>query len=229
MRLDKFICKSTELTKGEAIKRISDGEVSVNDKPVTSGAVQVHENNTVMLKGVRLQARGFRYILMHKSAGTICSNIDEAYPALFNHLDIDKVAELHVAGRLDVDSTGLVLITDDGRWTFNVTQPIRACPKVYRVNLAKDIAGDVAAKFEAGVKLQGEKQLTLPAALEVLTAKQVRLTITEGKFHQVKRMFAAVGNRVVSLHREQIGDISLDVEVGQWRFLTDDEVQSFNK
>lgn len=229
MRLDKFVCKSTELTKNEAIQRINFRAVSVNDEITTNEATQVHENNTIMLSGVRLKTRNFRYILMHKPAGTICSNIDEVYPSLFNYLEVDKVSELHIAGRLDVDTTGLVLITDDGRWSFNITVPTKACRKVYRVNLSNEIADDVASKFKKGVKLQGEQQLTLPATLEVIAPKEVLLTIMEGKFHQVKRMFSAVGNRVVSLHREKIGELCLDVEVGQWRYLTNDEVQSFNR
>jgi len=226
MRLDRFVCKSTELTKIEAIQLINEGKVIVNGEVYTNQAVQVHENNQVTLNGQRLKARSFRYILIHKPLNTICSNVDEVYPSLFNYLDIDKVSELHMAGRLDVDTTGLVLATDDGRWSFNITKPEKQCKKVYRVGLSRPIAEDVAGKFANGIKLQGEVGLTLPAELEIVSPKEMLLTITEGKFHQVKRMFLAVGNRVVSLHRERIGDISLDVEIGQWRYLTDNEVSS---
>lgn len=229
MRLDKFVFKSNELTKIEAIQQINSGQVRVNDDVVTNEATQVHENNTIMLNGAKLKARDFRYILMHKPAGTICSNIDEIYPSLFNYLNVDNVSELHIAGRLDADTTGLVLITDDGRWSFNITTPTKECSKVYRVGLSRPIADDVAIKFKNGIALQGEQQLTRPATLEVISAKEVLLTITEGKFHQVKRMFSAVGNRVVSLHREAIGTVNLDVDVGQWRYLTSNEVQSFTK
>jgi len=121
----------------------------------------------------------------------------------------------------------LVLITDDGRWSFNIISPKKQCKKVYRVGLRDVITGDVASKFKNGIQLQGEEKLTLPAKLNVIASKEVLLTITEGKHHQVKRMFAAVGNRVVSLHREKIGEISLDVEVGQWRYLTAEEVNLF--
>jgi len=229
MRLDKFVCKSTELTRAEAVQRINFGDVCVNGNAVTNEAIQVHENNTVVLDGLRLKAREFRYFLMHKPANTICSNVDEFYPSLFNYLDVDKVSELHVVGRLDADTTGLVLITDDGRWSFNITVPSKGCRKVYRVGLAHEIADDVASKFKNGLKLQGEQKITLPATLEIIAPKEVLLTITEGKFHQVKRMLAAVGNRVVSLHREAIGNVSLDVDVGQWRYLTRNEIQSFSK
>ena len=143
-------------------------------------------------------------------------------------MEVDRVSELHIAGRLDADTTGLVLITDDGRWSFNITRPSQHCEKVYRVGLSREIAGDVAAKFEKGIMLQGEPQLTLPAVLAVIGPKEVLLTITEGKFHQVKRMFSAVGNRVVELHREKIGEVSLDVDVGQWRYFSRSEVQSLS-
>ena len=119
-------------------------------------------------------------------------------------------------------------MTDDGRWSFNITRPSQHCEKVYRVGLSRDIAEGVAAKFKAGVMLQGEQQLTLPAVLDVISPKEVLLTITEGRFHQVKRMFSAVGNRVVSLHREKIGEISLDVDLGEWRYLTMREVESLS-
>ncbi|MFT5889350.1 MAG: 16S rRNA pseudouridine516 synthase [Zhongshania sp.] len=229
MRLDKFVCKSTELSKQQAIQKINLGELSVNDVITLDETTQVHENNTIMLNGLRLKPRDFRYIVMHKPAATICSNIDEAYPSIFNYLDVENISELHIAGRLDADTTGLVLITDDGRWSFNITRPAKQCGKVYRVKLSNDLADDVASKFKKGLNLQGEQQLTLPATLEVISAREVLLTIMEGRFHQVKRMFAAVSNRVVSLHREQIGDICLDVGVGQWRYLSINEVQSFRE
>ena len=227
MRLDKFVCKSPQFTKREAIQSIHGGEVCVNDAVCIDEASQVHENNTVMLNGQTLQARAFRYILMHKPAGTICSNIDEVYPSLFNYVDVENTSELHIVGRLDADATGLVLITDDGHWSYNITVPSKQCDKVYRVGLSRPIAEGVTEQFEQGLSLQGEPQLTRPAKLEIVSPKEVLLTITEGKFHQVKRMFSAVKNRVVSLHREKIGQIQLDVEEGQWRYLTADEVASF--
>ncbi len=242
MRLDKFICKSTELTKADATQCILAGEVIVNGEAITAESTQVHENNTIILNGKSLRLRPFRYLLMHKPTDTICSNTDGDYPSLFRLLEndssIERISELHIAGRLDVDTTGLVLITDDGRWTYNITRPDKECIKTYRVGLSYSIAeGAIEAlveRFKHGLQLQGENQLTLPALLEVLPAngsenQEVLLTITEGKYHQVKRMFAAVGNRVRTLHREKIGDIQLDVELGQWRYLTASEVSDFEK
>jgi 16S rRNA pseudouridine516 synthase len=228
MRLDKFICKSTTLNRREAIAEIAAGAVCINGAIEINDATQVHENNCIILNGEKLKARDFRYIMIHKPAGTICSNIDEIYPSLFNYLDVENVSELHIAGRLDAETTGMVLITDDGRWSFNIMAPATQCSKVYRVGLSRAINDDIAATFKKGLKLQGEKQLTRPAILDIITSKEVLLSLTEGKFHQVKRMFAATGNRVVSLHREKIGDLCLDVNIGQWRHLTADEIQLFN-
>ncbi|WDE97783.1 pseudouridine synthase [Lentisphaera profundi] len=227
MRLDRFVCKSTDFTKNEALQLIHAGEVLVNDEAIINEATQVHENNTIILHGNRLKTRAFRYLLMHKPINTICSNIDEkSYPSLFNLLDVARTSELHIAGRLDADTSGLVLMTDDGRWTFNIISPSKNCKKVYRVGLSREISGDVVEQFKEGVQLQGETKLTLPAELTIITPKEVLLSLTEGKFHQVKRMFAAVGNKVISLHREKIGAISLDVDLGEWRHLTLDEVKA---
>jgi 16S rRNA pseudouridine516 synthase len=229
MRLDRFVCKSTQLSKSQAIAEIQSGNVTVNAKHQHDESTQVHENNIVQLNQVTLHRRAFRYIAMNKPAGSICSNIDEAYPSIFNYLDVEHVSELHIVGRLDADSTGLLLITDDGRWSFNVTRPEKECQKVYRVKLARSIKNEAVAKFSHGIQLQGESQLTKPAVLKVVSSKEALLTITEGKFHQVKRMFAAIGNRVLSLHREAIGDINLDMDTGQWRYLTPLEVQSVSQ
>lgn len=168
---------------------------------------------------------------MNKPADTICSNIDEVYPSLFNYINEGNNAELHIAGRLDADTTGLVLITDDGRWSYNIITPAKKCEKVYRVGLRKPIieTESVIEQFALGLQLQGEVELTRPAQLDIVAPQEALLTITEGKFHQVKRMFSAIGNKVISLHREKIGEISLDVGVGEWRYLSEDEVKSFIK
>jgi len=228
MRLDKFICKSTELTRTEAKKLLKMGKVTVNDITTKDPAIQVHENNCICIEGEELTARSSRYIMLHKPANTICSNVDEIYPSLLHLLAVDRAFDMHIAGRLDADTTGLVLITDDGRWSHNIISPKKQCQKVYRVWLRDPLRIDSAEKFNQGVQLQGEEGLTRPAKLEKIAEKEVLLSITEGKYHQVKRMFAAVGNKVVGLHREQIGPIKLaDLPLGQWRYLTEVEVGAF--
>lgn len=229
MRLDKFVCKSTKLSRYEAIERIHNGKVIVNDQTVINEATQVHENNRITLDGQLLKTRSFRYIAIHKPCSTVCSHVDDTYPSIFNGLNIENVSELHIAGRLDADTTGLVLVTDDGRWTFDIIRPSKQCNKVYRVGLSRPISEKSACLIRNGIQLQGESKPTLPAKMDVIHAKEVRLTITEGKYHQVKRMFAAAGNKVVSLHREKIGTVSLDIEPGKWRYLTENEINSMRK
>lgn len=227
MRLDKFICKSTELTRTEAKKLLKTGDVKVNGEVVKNGATQVHENNEITIDGQQLTARSSRYIMLNKPVDTICSNVDEVYPSIFHLVDVDRAFDLHVAGRLDADTTGLVLVTDDGRWSHNIISPKKQCEKIYRVWLRDTVKDDVITVFEQGVQLQGETTLTKPAKLQIIDETEVLLTITEGRYHQVKRMFAAVGNRVVGLHREKIGNIELsDLPVGEWRYLTEYEVNN---
>ncbi|MFT6029003.1 MAG: 16S rRNA pseudouridine516 synthase [Oleiphilaceae bacterium] len=227
MRLDKFVCKSTALSRAEVSNVLQNHQVKVDNKVFTNGAVQIHENNTVSLDDRALTLRPFRYLLMHKPPNTLCSNIDENYPSIFNYIDIDHKSELHIVGRLDADTTGLVLITDDGSWTFNIIKPEAQCNKVYRVQLRDELTEEAVSRLEQGVLLQGTEKVTLPAKIQIHGSKEVLLTITEGRFHQVKRMFRAVGNRVKGLHREQIGQVALDVDLGQWRYLSEAEVASF--
>jgi len=243
MRLDKFICKSTELTRTEAKKLLKSGEVRVNGEVAKNAAMQVHENNIITIDGQALTARSSRYFILHKVADSICSNVDEVYPSVLNFIEVDKAFDLHIAGRLDADTTGLVLITDDGRWSHNVISPRKHCQKTYRVWLRHAIDDEklssLIEQFTTGIQLQGESNLTRPAILSLVAESEVEavedyrhevlLTITEGKYHQVKRMFAAIGNRVVGLHREQIGDIKLgDLAPGEWRSLTAAEIALFS-
>ncbi|WDD98904.1 pseudouridine synthase [Thalassomonas actiniarum] len=230
MRLDKFLCKSTEFSREQARELILGGNIRVNGEMLTDPAKQVHENNEILFKGSRLKARDSRYIMLHKPPGTICSNVDENYPSVFSLLHFERVDDLHLAGRLDVDTTGLVFITDDGRWSQQIISPKNLCYKTYLVGLRNPVADGVVQQFASGIQLQGEKALTLPAQLQIITPQQVLLSIMEGKYHQVKRMFAATGNKVVSLHRQQIGDIALEpgLQPGQWRYLTPDEVSCFS-
>lgn len=228
MRLDKFICKSTEFSLTDALVLIENRRVAVNGTVAIEASYQVHKNNVVTLDGELLTPRKSRYFVLHKPIDMICSNVDEKYPSVLNLLDVDRVSELHIAGRLDADTTGLVLVTDDGHWSFNLTSPKNRCEKVYKVLLSRPISADAAERFLEGVMLQGEVKPTLPAKLHIIDPYNVLLTLTEGRFHQVKRMFAAVGNRVKLLHRQQIGNLELDVDVGHWRSLTQAEIEALS-
>ncbi|PKF60832.1 16S rRNA pseudouridine(516) synthase [Psychromonas sp. psych-6C06] len=228
MRLDKYLCESTPLTRSQAKKVISQGRVKSGDQVVRSCAYKATADESIYLDDNLISVRGLRYIMINKPKDFICSNVDEQLPSLFNLIDAQKKEQLFIAGRLDADTTGLALITDDGQWSHKVTSPRNKCKKRYRVELNSAITEEAIEQLKVGVQLNSEPQPCLPATVEVITETEVILTISEGKYHQVKRMFAAVGNLVIELHREQIGDIILDanLELGEWRYLTESEVQS---
>jgi 16S rRNA pseudouridine516 synthase len=174
------------------------------------------------------QQHGPRYFMLNKPEGYVCSTDDPDHPTVLYFLDEPVAHKLHAAGRLDIDTTGLVLMTDDGQWSHRITSPRHHCEKTYLVTLESPVSDDTAEHFAKGVQLHNEKDLTKPAVLEVITPTEVRLTISEGRYHQVKRMFAAVGNHVVGLHRERIGAIELDPDLapGEYRPLTEEEIAS---
>ncbi len=228
MRLDKFLCDALGTTRKESTQILKTGEVTVDGIVQKSGAFKVTEQSEVEWQDREITLSGPRYIMLNKPEGFVCSHEDDFNHTAFVLLDEMNMRGLHFAGRLDVDTTGLVLITDDGQWSHRITSPKHKCDKTYRVWLADPIQPDYAEKLATGIELRNERELTLPAQMEMIDEKEVLLTIHEGKYHQVKRMFAALGNKVVGLHRERVGDIFLDdeLEPGEYRYLTQEEITS---
>ncbi|ADT86877.1 MULTISPECIES: 16S rRNA pseudouridine(516) synthase RsuA [Vibrio] len=233
MRLDKFLCDALGSTRKEATQILKSGDVTVDGKVQKSGSVQVTEASVVAWQERQLSLTGPRYIMLYKPEGFVCSHEDGFNQTAFVLLDEVNMRGLHFAGRLDVDTTGLVLITDDGQWSHRITSPKHKCDKTYRVWLADAVQADYAEQLAHGIELRNERELTLPAHMELVNAdeNEVLLTIHEGKYHQVKRMFAALGNKVEALHRERVGEIVLDesLEPGEYRYLTEAEVASIWK
>lgn len=226
MRLDKYLCESTDLTRSQARAALMGGEVTVNDAVIKRGTYTVQESDEVRWEGEVLAIIGLRYIMLNKPAGYECSLRNSQHPSVMELIDVDKRDRLHTVGRLDVDTTGLILITDDGQWTHRIISPRHQCDKVYRATLAEPLIDDAEALFAAGVLLEGESTPTLPAVLERVNERSALLTIQEGKYHQVRRMFASLGNHVLTLHRERIGSVALDadLEPGESRYLRPAEV-----
>lgn len=166
-------------------------------------------------------------LMLHKPAGYTCSTKDRG--RLVHDLLPPRYAlrspTLSTVGRLDRETSGLLLLTDDGQLLHRIISPKARLPKVYEATLAEPLRGNEAGVFASGtLMLESEKTPLLPAELEVLSATDVRLTLHEGRYHQVRRMFAAMGNHVVALHRSRVGGLSLgDLPEGQWRML--DEVE----
>lgn len=226
MRLDKLIAHSTGLSRKEVKRALHRGEVCLNDQVVRDGGIPVRPEDLVTLNGTALHLPGPRYFMLHKPQGVVCANQDSDHPTVLDLLGEEKREGLQIAGRLDLDTTGLVLITDDGQWNHRATSPNNGKRKTYRVTTAAAITPAQIEALSAGIQLQGESKPCRPADLRLLDERQGLLSICEGKYHQVKRMFAAVGNRVEALHRLSIGDITLDADLaeGQYRPLTQSEI-----
>ena len=201
--------------------RITDagGDVLYADDDVTHDAVRVD--------GEPLDPPAGLLLMLHKPVGVTCSTKDpgrivyDLLPRRFRLRD----PLLSPVGRLDRDTSGLLLMTDDGQLLHRISSPKSGLDKVYVATLAPDLRGDEAATFAGGtLMLESEKTPLLPAELDVLGPRHARLTLHEGRYHQVRRMFAAVGNHVVALHRERIGGLALDgLGAGEWRVMGEAE------
>ncbi|MEE8059829.1 MAG: 16S rRNA pseudouridine(516) synthase RsuA [Pseudomonadales bacterium] len=228
MRLDKYLATVTDLSRADAKKLLKASRVTVAEKVITDPRTHVLATAAVALDGELLRKATARYFMLHKPEGYVSATKDREHLTVLDLLDEDNLEQLHIAGRLDIDTTGLVLITDDGGWSHRVTSPHNDCNKTYLLETADPISSAAIKKIEQGIHLDNEKRPTLPATIELIDEHCARLTICEGRYHQVKRMLAAVGNKVDKLHRERIGEIVLDEDLmpGEYRSLTEDEVVS---
>ncbi len=176
---------------------------------------------TMSVDGSVVYQRKAVYMMLHKPAGYVSANSDAEHPTLFELLGEQyREKGLHIAGRLDRYTTGLVLLTNDGQWSREITDPSSKKPKVYEVELNGALEQAMVNQFKDGFYFHTEDMMTAPSELVILSERRARLTLYEGKYHQVKRMFHRVGLRVVKLHRVSVGPYTLkDLEVGEWRFL----------
>lgn len=228
MRLDKYIATHSEASRSLAKMAIKSGRVTINGVATKDQGTKVKTTDEVAVNGSVIDVSGEVYLVMNKGAGIICATQDEEQDTVLDFLDGYTHKELHIAGRLDKDTTGLVLITSDGQWSHRVTSPNYECEKVYLLETVIAIQETYIEEFANGVMLKDETKPTKPAKLEILSEKSARLTLTEGKYHQVKRMFGAMGNRVTKLHREQVGGVNIEgVKEGEFRELSPEEVELF--
>lgn len=227
-RLDKYLSHFAEVPRSKAKIGIKKKHATINGEVITKADTQVNQGDGVTWYGENIDVIYEQYYMLHKPEGYICANADELHQTVFDLIDEPRMDKLHVAGRLDIDTTGLVLITSDGDWSHKITSPRHQKYKVYLVETEYEITEQMCEQLTNGVMLHGEKSATKPAIVEKIADYALRLSIYEGKYHQVKRMLAAVDNRVMALHREQIGNLALDEELlpGEYRPLSDEEVKN---
>lgn len=227
MRLDRFIANLPHLNRQQARQLLAEGRLKVNGQVVRDGRHEVREFCRVELGEELLQAgKPARYFMLHKPTGCVSATRDAEHRTVLDLLDEPAKHELHIAGRLDYNTTGLLLITNDGQWSRRMTLPGRKLPKVYYVETEDPIEAHYAQTFTEGLYFAFEDLTTLPAELEILGPRAARLTLHEGRYHQVKRMFGHFQNRVTRLHRESMGSLGLDpsLQPGQYRALTTQEI-----
>lgn len=234
IRLDKFLSQSTELSRSQAKKVLHRSEITINGNIVKDGSVQVDvDNDTVEWLDEELYiATGFRYLLLYKPDGFECSLKPKHHPSVVELIAVPQVDKLRMAGRLDVDTTGLLLLSDDGGWLHRVTSPKHKHKKLYEVTLSEPMTpeqqADAIRQVQAGILLDSETEKTKPAELSFIDETHANLVLIEGKYHQVKRMFAALGNHVEALHRSQLDSLNLEgLEMGECRELSETEVALF--
>lgn len=240
MRIDKLLCELNLGTRSQIKEQIRKGQVSVNGKIQKDPGTKVDEkNDVILLNGKRILYKPYVYYLLHKPKGCITATRDPKEQTVMDvfcnsirskqkgELSGIPIRDLFPVGRLDKDTTGLLLITNDGELAHKLLSPAHHVEKTYFVCVDKELTAEAVKKLTEGVDI-GEKKRTRPARIEVQNEKNCLITITEGKYHQVKRMFQAVGYQVVSLHRLSMGGLSLpeDLKEGQARELDDVALQS---
>lgn len=228
MRLDKFVSQSLGISRKQTKQLLRQQSIKVDGVVVSTADLHLKPDNKVTYQGRTLDIPGPLYFMLNKPEGYICATKDSRHPTVLDLIDEPRAHTLHPVGRLDIDTTGLVLLTDDGQWSHGITSPKRQKIKRYLAHLAEPLIEGVEQQFETGIMLEGESKPTLPAQLTRISPTEVELSIQEGRYHQVKRMFAAIGNAVTKLHRRAIGPIILDddLPVGAYRALSEAEVEA---
>lgn len=226
MRLDKFLCDTAGLTRTEAKNAVKKGQIAVNGQVQKAADFKVKETtDTVTFQGKPLSYAAFHYYMLHKPAGVITATEDKKESTVMDILREEKVKNLFPVGRLDKDTEGLLLITDDGELAHNLLSPKKHVDKEYLVKVRDSISEEDCRKLSEGVDI-GDEKPTAPAKVERVAEKEILLTIREGRFHQVKRMLQAVGNEVLYLKRLSMGSLRLseDLEKGAYRPLSEEEI-----
>lgn len=233
IRLDKYLADMGCGTRQEVKKLIRSGQVSVDGAVVKKPETKVEQTlQEVCLNGEKVGYESFEYYMLNKPAGVISATEDRSCQTVVDLIKEKKRKDLFPVGRLDKDTEGLLLITNDGELAHRLLSPKKHVDKCYFARVSGKVTEDDVRSFENGVNIGSLEQpeITMPGKLEIITSdeiSQIRLTIQEGKFHQVKRMFQAVGKEVIYLKRLRMGTLVLDenLSIGEYRPLTKEELE----
>ncbi|WLD56662.1 pseudouridine synthase [Salinispirillum sp. LH 10-3-1] len=227
-RLDRYIAKTCQHPLRSVKLLLASGQVTVNGVIERDGQRLIHEFDCITCEGRVLQQQTPIYLMLHKPVGVVCATIDRHHKTVLELIDHPRKHELHIVGRLDLNTSGLVLLTNDSRWSRYLTAPESKVPKRYEVMLEKPLTDDYVKAFSDGVYFAYEDLTTAPATLVLTSEYTAEVILTEGKYHQIKRMFGRFRNAVQTLHRSAVGDVELDATLapGEWRQLAVEELGS---
>lgn len=225
-RLDRFVSGHTGMNRRAVRALLASGRIGLNGRAAREINQVVDQFSHITLDGQVLQDHAAMYLMLHKPRGVVSATRDDRHRTVIDLLDAHMANDLHIAGRLDFNSTGLLLLTNDGRWSRKLASAQHPVEKVYRVTLEHALSEHYIEAFAQGMHFPYENITTRPVILTVLSDHSAELRLTEGRYHQIKRMFGRFNNKVLTLHRIAIGNVSLDpaLTAGQYRPLTQVEV-----
>jgi len=228
-RLDRFLSNRLQISRSNLRLLLAAGRVQVNDEVERDRQRRIGPFDVVVCDGEILQANRPRYLMTNKPPAVVSATCDDHHHTVLDLLPKDQREGLHLAGRLDFNSTGLVLLTNDGDWSRQLSQPENQVRKHYRVTLEKPLTEEYVAAFSEGMWFEYEGIVTRPAELTIRSACEADVWLCEGRYHQIKRMFGRFDNKVLTLHRLAIGNLVLDEKLkpGEWRELTASELAVF--
>lgn len=230
MRVDRYLTYALGLSRSDVRKLIKNKRITVNDKEVYKNDLYLKDGDYVKFDGEIVNYKEFIYLMMNKPKGCVCANNDNLHETVFAYVNGFEKYNLFTVGRLDIDTTGLLLITNNGSFAHFLTSPKNDYPKTYYVETDIDFEEEDVFSMAKGMLLYEEKDkpfISKPAKLEIIDKNKAYITITEGKYHQVKKLCKACGKTVMELKRVAIGNLLLDenLALGEYRELTDEEIE----
>jgi 16S rRNA pseudouridine516 synthase len=229
-RLDRFISQHLQIKRKDVRLLLAQKRVSVDDNIASDTQSSIGPFNKVVVDNIVLQEQQPIYLMMNKPIGVVSATQDNQHTTALDLIDLKDSTNLHIVGRLDLNTSGLLLLTNDGRWSQALTSPNNKVEKRYNVGLKNNITAEYIQAFANGMHFPFENITTRPAVLTITGQRQAHVVLQEGRYHQIKRMFGRFRNPVESLQRTAIGNLQLpaDLKAGQYRALSSIELQTLN-
>jgi len=213
-RLDRFLSAQLQVPRKTIKPLLARGLIKIDGHVAKDADQMVDEFSRVVFKDKILQNKTPYYLMLHKPKGVVSATKDKLHKTVIDLLKLKYKKQLHIVGRLDFNSTGLLLLTNAGRWSRSITDPENEIKKRYKVKVEQPLTQEMVKVFSEGIYFAYENIITKPAQLTILSSYQAEVVLQEGRYHQIKRMFGYFNNKVLDIHRVAIGNICLDSDLG---------------